>query len=48
MQIQGRLPDGRTQDAELLDAGKDATEVELLRTVCQGLGLHWGEDEFGW
>ena len=37
--IQGRLPDGGVLDAELLDAGKEATEVELLRTVCHALAI---------
>ena len=33
--------------ASLLDA-KNASEVELLRTVCAGIGITWGKDEFGW
>ena len=45
--IQGRLPDGSVLDAQLLDA-KDASEVELLRTVCAGLGIQWGHDDLGW
>ena len=32
----------------LLDAGTEATELELLRTVAQGLGVRWGRDDFGW
>ncbi len=35
-------------DASLLDAGADAPEIELLRTVASGLGVIWGHDEFGW
>lgn len=31
-----------------LDAGKESTEVDLLRTVCHGLSNRWGHDEFGW
>ena len=46
--IQGRTPDGELEDAELLDAGDGATEVELLRTICHGLGVKWGHDDFGW
>jgi hypothetical protein len=46
--IEGRQPDGTIISASLLDAGKDSTEVELLRTVCHGLGVRWGHDEFGW
>ncbi len=45
--IQGRLPDGSVIDAQLLDA-KDTSEVELLRTVCAGLGIQWGHDDIGW
>ena len=43
-----RAPDGAEIAGHLLDAGKDATELELLRTVAQGLGVRWGHDEFGW
>jgi hypothetical protein len=32
----------------LLDAGKDASELELLRTVAAGIGIQWGHDDFGW
>ena len=46
--IQGRGPDGVVVEAELLDAGAEATEVELLRTVCAGLGVTWGQDDIGW
>lgn len=39
---------GEPTAAELLDAGPDATEMELLRTVASRLGVQWGHDEFGW
>jgi hypothetical protein len=41
-------PDGSLQPAELLSAGLDTTELELLRTVAQRLGIHWGHDDSGW
>jgi hypothetical protein len=41
-------PDGSPIPAQLLDAGKNATELELLRTIAAGLGVRWGHDEFGW
>ena len=43
-----RGADGSTISAQLLDAGKQATELELLRTVAHGLGVQWGHDEIGW
>jgi hypothetical protein len=46
--VQGRAADGEIAEAELWDAEDGATEVELRRTVCQELGIAWGEDEFGW
>jgi len=46
--VQGRTSDGTIMDASLLDAGPEASEVELLRTVANGLGVVWGHDEFGW
>lgn len=46
--IQGRTPDGGLIEAQLLDAGKESTEVELLRTICFGLGVQWGQDDLGW
>ena len=33
---------------ELWDAGKQSSEIELLRTVASYLGVKWGKDEFGW
>ena len=46
--IRGRTLNGELEDAELLDAEDGSTEVELLRTICHGLGVTWGEDELGW
>jgi hypothetical protein len=46
--IQGRAPGGELEDAELLDAEDGATEVEMLRTICHGLGITWGQDDLGW
>lgn len=40
--------DGLPVPAHLLDAGKDATEVELLRTIAARLGIRWGHDDLGW
>jgi len=41
-------PDGSPVSAQLLDAGPEATELELLRTIVQGLGIRWGHDGLGW
>jgi hypothetical protein len=41
-------PDGSPVSARLFDAGKEATELELLRTVAQELGVRWGHDNLGW
>lgn len=46
--VQGKAPDGTITDGSLLDAGSEAPEIELLRTVASGLGVIWGHDEFGW
>ena len=46
--IRFRRPDGSLGSAVLLDAGPEATELELLRTVAKGLGVRWGRDELGW
>jgi hypothetical protein len=43
-----RGSDGSPVPARLLDAGTEATELELLRTVAQGLGVRWGHDDLGW
>lgn len=46
--ISAKDAQGAVFEAELLDAGKEATEVEMLRTVASRLGVQWGNDEFGW
>lgn len=46
--IKGVSPEGVEMDGSLFDAGTDATEIELLRTVAGTLGVNWGHDEFGW
>ena len=46
--VTGKGPDGRPYQAELLDAGAAATELELLRTVASRLGVRWGHDDHGW
>jgi hypothetical protein len=32
----------------LLDAGAEASEIELLRTIASRLGVKWGCDALGW
>jgi hypothetical protein len=39
---------GQPTSGHLLDAGKEASELELLRTVATGLGVRWGKDDLGW
>ena len=46
--ISAKGPDGTVFQAELLDGGKESTELELLRTVASRLGVRWGSDGFGW
>jgi hypothetical protein len=41
-------PDGTEIHRMLLDAGEQATELELLRTVASGMGVQWGKDDLGW
>jgi hypothetical protein len=48
MPIRFRRPDGSLGSAVLLGAGPEATELELLRTVAEGLGVRWGRDDLGW
>ena len=43
-----RCADGTEIPGHLLDAGTEASELELLRTVANGLGVRWGHDDFGW
>ncbi|MDB6136745.1 MAG: hypothetical protein JWM59_4988 [Verrucomicrobiales bacterium] len=46
--VQGRTPGGALTEGSLLDGGEAASELELLRTVAAGLGVHWGHDSLGW
>ena len=46
--IHATSPEGKVSNFALLDAGKEASEIELLRTLAKGLGAKWGQDEFGW
>jgi hypothetical protein len=48
LEIEDRRPDGTPEPGHLLAAQDDASEVELLRTICQTIGVVWGQDEFGW
>lgn len=43
-----KADDGTGVRAVLLDAGIEATELELLRTVAHGMGIRWGCDDLGW
>ena len=46
--ISGRRPGrGEVIEACLLDAGKKASELELLRSVASVLGVVWGLDDLG-
>lgn len=40
--------DGKNVSADLCSAGKNASELEMLRTVAHKLGVKWGEDDLGW
>jgi hypothetical protein len=44
----GRQRPVESLPAWLLDAGTEASELELLRTVALGLGVRWGRDDLGW
>lgn len=46
--INGRSSEGSEINGSLFDAGPEATELELLRTVAHTLKVAWGHDEFGW
>lgn len=39
---------GGLQEGALLDAGANASEIELLRTIVSRMGVTWGHDQFGW
>jgi len=43
-----RDAEGRQTSGSLLDAGAEATEIELLRTIASRLGIKWGCDGSGW
>jgi hypothetical protein len=40
--------DGTPQPAYLLDTAANASELELLRTVANAVGVRWGKDDLGW
>ena len=46
--VEATGPDGGAEPALLLDAQGEATEVELLRTICHTIGVRWGHDDLGW
>lgn len=48
LSIQIKDDNGELQNGQLLCAEKEATELELLRTVAQRLGVKWGHDDLGW
>ncbi len=48
LEVECTGPNCKRVPSELLDAGPDSTEIELLRTVAARLGVKWGQDEFGW
>jgi hypothetical protein len=48
LKVISKAPDGSPCPAFLLNADKAATEIELLRTVAQGLGVRWGHEDLGW
>jgi hypothetical protein len=43
-----RDAEGKQASGSLLDAGAEATEIELLRTIASRLGVKWGCDSLGW
>ncbi len=48
LKIVAKGPNGLPRPAVLLCAPDQATEVELLRTVAEGLAVQWGHDDLGW
>lgn len=48
LEITFRDANGHEVDGELMDAGSDTTELALLRTVANRLGVAWGRDGSGW
>jgi hypothetical protein len=48
LQITLKAPGDALVPGYLLDAGTQASELELLRTSAEGLGVKWGHDDLGW
>lgn len=48
LSVNFRREDGASVAGNLLDAGTQATELELLRTVAHRYGVKWGHDDLGW
>lgn len=48
LEIERQVEGGERLPADLLAAQGNATEVELLRTICHTLGVTWGHDQMGW
>lgn len=48
LSISIKSADGSLLPAVLLDAGPEASELELLRTIAHGMGIRWGRDGLGW
>ena len=46
--VSAKQPSGDVIAMTLLSADGNATELELLRTIVNSLGVQWGRDEFGW
>ena len=43
-----KASDGSLVQGQLLDAGVNSTELELLRTIAHQVGVQWGHDDLGW
>ncbi|WP_223786562.1 hypothetical protein [Marinicella meishanensis] len=48
LDIEFKDADGNIQQGHLMSAEKQATEIELLRTIAHHLGVQWGHDDLGW
>lgn len=46
--VNAKNADGTYVEADLLDAGNEVSELELLRTVAIRFSVRWGHDDFGW
>ena len=46
--IMSKSTEGELIPGLLLDAGKEASELELLRTIAMRYGVQWGHDDLGW